>query len=233
MCEDLADAYLKANRDRRMDNITDLDRWLDEVRILDDDMRKEASRGKRLFKLLMAESGMMSVQNAPEKCQHLPHANSTAMSASTIPTSSTASSSTSTMDGTAPSGRRPPRLMLAEKELLMKHLGCFTCREFYTDHIAPDCKTGSPDGATYRTLTEADALAAKAAYEAKKAKAIAGIKLYHASALEDDEEMIGDSSDLAEGVEYVSPALEQTIATPHLWMEGFVDSPALSSPLPV
>ncbi|KAK0432295.1 uncharacterized protein EV420DRAFT_1655812 [Desarmillaria tabescens] len=211
MNDDLAEVYLKANHKEELANLKDIDKWIEEA--------------------LLAENMTQTLGNAmsANKAARTTHAQTTA---SSNPDSSTTTSDTKPLSN--PKGC-PPHLTDVEKELLMKHLGCFVCHQFYTDHIGSSCKTGNPDPTTYKTLTEADALAAKAMYEAQKKTFIAGIRACQgeSSTLSDDENMIGDSSDASAGNEYVDPSLEPFLMTPHLWMEGEISSPALSSAVPV
>ncbi|KAK0460237.1 uncharacterized protein EV420DRAFT_1478754 [Desarmillaria tabescens] len=153
MSEDLAEEYLKANRQGWLDSITDLDKWVDE----------NTGTSSMMTNTTM-EVATSSTNQAP----------------------STASSSATKGQGCT----QPPKLMEGEKDLLAKHLGCFLCCTFYTDHIASDCKAGAPDVQTYRTLTEADAIEVRKAYEERKSSLMAGIELhYPPSALEDDDHM--------------------------------------------
>ncbi|KAI0077569.1 hypothetical protein K474DRAFT_1674726 [Panus rudis PR-1116 ss-1] len=57
---------------------------------------------------------------------------------------------------------RCPPLTVEEKKLLSDHKGCYHCRRFYAGHVSQNCPVGFPDPKTYRTLTAADADAAKA-----------------------------------------------------------------------
>ncbi|KAH9829347.1 uncharacterized protein C8Q71DRAFT_718361, partial [Rhodofomes roseus] len=59
------------------------------------------------------------------------------------------------------SANRVAPLTVAERALLRAHDGCYKCREFYAGHRRDACPNPWPDPATYRTLTENDALAAK------------------------------------------------------------------------
>ncbi|KAK0444929.1 uncharacterized protein EV420DRAFT_1648643 [Desarmillaria tabescens] len=217
MNDDLAKAYLKANHKGELANLKDIDKWIEKVHLLDKDIHKEASCGKHLFKVLLAENTTQTSGNATSvnKVARMTHAQTMA---SSNPDLSTATSDTKLSSN--PKGC-PPCLTDAEKELLIKHLGCFVCRQFYTDHIGSSCKTGNPDPTTYKTLTEANALAVKAMYEAQKKTFIAGMHAHQgeSSALSDDENMIGDSSDASAGNEYIDPSK--------------ISSPALSSAVPV
>jgi len=59
------------------------------------------------------------------------------------------------------SSSRLGALTEAERVLLMKHKGCFKCRKFYVSHQSKECTDGAPDASSYKTLTEADAIAVK------------------------------------------------------------------------
>ncbi|PBK87130.1 hypothetical protein ARMGADRAFT_1085896 [Armillaria gallica] len=113
---------------------------------------------------------------------------------------------------------RPPYMTNKEKDLLIKHLSCFVCREFYTDHISTNCKTSNPNPATYHMFTEADTLTAKAAYEQHSKNYVAGVHfaIPDSAILTDDEAMVGNSSDESSNHEYISPSIEQALFTPHL-----------------
>ncbi|KAF9071428.1 hypothetical protein BDP27DRAFT_1419004 [Rhodocollybia butyracea] len=50
-----------------------------------------------------------------------------------------------------------PTLTSGEKELLDIHNGCRRCRTFYIRHCTANCNGNFPDGATFQTLTQADA----------------------------------------------------------------------------
>ncbi|KAK0186578.1 hypothetical protein F5146DRAFT_1142954 [Armillaria mellea] len=175
--------------------------WLNKVRVLDDDIRKEASQEKRLFKLLIEENRPNNHLTS-EKKQQLPHVEtSTAVNVDQF---------------VGYEGHR-----------------CSTCHQFYTNHIAPDCKAGLLEHVTYYTLTESDALTAKTAYKTKRANTIASIQLCNSSILDNNEEIIRNSSDSGNEPEYVSSAFKTSLMTPHLWMEGFMNSSVISSPLPI
>ncbi|KAK7006833.1 transposon Ty3-G Gag-Pol poly protein [Favolaschia claudopus] len=56
-----------------------------------------------------------------------------------------------------------PPLTDGEKALLDLHDGCRRCRQFYIGHRTLNCDGTFPDAATYKTLTQADAVAQAAA----------------------------------------------------------------------
>ncbi|KAG2737936.1 hypothetical protein P692DRAFT_20760337, partial [Suillus brevipes Sb2] len=73
-------------------------------------------------------------------------------------TSSSNKPSNKTYNSSSP---RLGSLTEAERTLLAKHKGCFKCRKFYVSHQSKDCSEGAPEASSYKTLTEADAIAAK------------------------------------------------------------------------
>ncbi|KAG1894463.1 uncharacterized protein F5891DRAFT_1195168 [Suillus fuscotomentosus] len=52
-------------------------------------------------------------------------------------------------------------LTVAERTLLADNKGCFKCRKFYVSHRLRECPDGAPEASSYKTITEADAMAAK------------------------------------------------------------------------
>jgi hypothetical protein len=105
----------------------------------------------RADELLKAAVQQMMSTSLISKRSHNPR--STATSSTAVSTAPTATMSRS-------SDRCPP-LTSVECALLTEHGGCFRCRQFYCNHIAPACTNGFPDKASYKPLTEADTLAAK------------------------------------------------------------------------
>ncbi|TFK79042.1 hypothetical protein K466DRAFT_446136, partial [Polyporus arcularius HHB13444] len=89
-------------------------------------------------------------------------------------------SATSSANGAATKGTKPrvhpPKLKPEERKLLEDHQGCFSCRQFYVDHLARDCPSQPPDPATYKPLTTPMAVAAKSQKELRgKGKAVAAV----------------------------------------------------------
>ncbi|KAK0184508.1 hypothetical protein F5146DRAFT_1006501 [Armillaria mellea] len=194
MSEDLGKVYLHANYAKEMENITDFDKWVEEVHVLNENLRNEVLHGKKLFQALLAQSSSSSATSSTSKSSCPPCGITD--TTTTVEKTAEASTGSGLLKG---SKTRPPHLTKSERELLMKHLGCFVCCQFYTDHIGIDCKEGSLDPATYCTLTEADGITAKKAYKDRKKTIIAGLTLHTTSlsALSDNEDMIGESSDSA------------------------------------
>lgn len=194
MSEDLGKVYLHANHAKEMENITDFDKWVEEVHMLNENLCNEVLHGKKLFQALLAQSSSSSATSSTSKSSCPPCGITD--TTTTVKKTAEASTGSGLLKG---SKTRPPHLTKSERELLMKHLGCFVCCQFYTDHIGIDCKEGSLDPATYCTLTEADGITAKKAYKDRKKTIIAGLTLHTTllSALSDNEDMIGDSSDSA------------------------------------
>ncbi|KAK0435238.1 uncharacterized protein EV420DRAFT_1488133 [Desarmillaria tabescens] len=85
--DDLAEVYLKANHKGELANLKDIDKWIEEVRLLDEDIRKEASHGKHLFKALLAENMTQTLGNATSanKAARMTHAQTMASSNLTHP----------------------------------------------------------------------------------------------------------------------------------------------------
>ncbi|KAK6984159.1 hypothetical protein R3P38DRAFT_2413233, partial [Favolaschia claudopus] len=104
-----------------------------------------------------------------------------------------------------------PPLTDGEKALLDLHDGCRRCRQFYIGHRTLNCDGTFPDAATYKTLTQADAVA-QAAARGKTLK----VKHY--------EESDSDSDG------YVLPPL----TVPHLYVNLTLSGPSISDfPIPV
>jgi hypothetical protein len=130
------------------------------------------------------------------------------------------SSSQNVFTTSAPTGL--PRLTAEERQILMKHQGCFKCRVPYSNHVQANCTTGAPDAATYKNLTEA----AAAALRPKPAKPIAVIETAgHVEAIAAvlPSSVLGDSTDSDEYAPF---------STPHFTWDCLIDSPSLSEPLP-
>lgn len=76
MCKDLAGSYLHANCKNDFIDIVNLNKWIDKVCILDNNLCREASYGKKLFRTLMAEnsSTFTPIAFSTTKPSHFPHA---------------------------------------------------------------------------------------------------------------------------------------------------------------
>jgi hypothetical protein len=109
-----------------------LKNWIEEIKHLDDKRLEDIASHKKIAEELYKSSKRTTYPNKP--------------------------SSTKTYN---PSSSRLGFLTEAERALLMKHRGCFKCRKFYVSHQSKDCTDGAPEASSYKTLTEADAIAAK------------------------------------------------------------------------
>ena len=129
--------------------------WVAAVRALDEARTTENKRHLDLIE------GALQCQatDANALCGPSRHGNANAMS----------SSSTT---NTNPNRLAP--LTEGERSLLNEHDGCTKCRRFYIGHRSHDCTLGFPAPKGYKTLTIADALAAKKskATSAKPAKPV-------------------------------------------------------------
>ncbi len=90
-----------------------------------------------------------------------------ALSRNTSSNATASSSHPSSRNRTTREREYPPTLTQAERNLLVKHRGCFKCRKFYVGHRQPECNEPAPKAAGYVELTEADALQAKKDHDAK------------------------------------------------------------------
>jgi hypothetical protein len=113
------------------DDLT-LKKWIEEVKHLNDKRLKDLASHRKITEELYKSS----------KC-------------------STSSYKPSSSKMNNPSSSHLESLTETERTLLMKHRGCFKCRKFYVTHQSKECTDGAPDTSSYKTLTEADAIAAK------------------------------------------------------------------------
>ena len=123
--------------------------WVDAVRRLDETRISENKRHRELIEETFNKHQAKRVATDTNNTLRNP---SRRYNANT----STASSSNSTSTFVA-----LPFLLDAERTLLNEHDGCTKCRKFYMGHRSRDCPNGFPSGKGYKSLTLADALAAK------------------------------------------------------------------------
>ncbi|KAJ7703757.1 hypothetical protein B0H16DRAFT_1482865 [Mycena metata] len=123
--------------------------------------------------------------------------------------------------------QKPPTLTDSEKVLLDLHDGCRRCRQFYIGHRTPNCDGNFPDAATYRTLTQADAVAQAAARGKTlrvKREPTAAVRTSKNILDADYEESDSDHDG------YVLPPL----TVPHLYANVTLSGPSISEfPVPV
>ena len=110
-------------------------------------------RADRLLKAAIHQmmTTSLTASNSTSNCSQVPHTSTNFAGTSTVPANRP----------TSCSADHCPPLTMGERALLTEHGGCFHCQCFYCDHIAPACTNGFPDKLSYKTLMEADALAAK------------------------------------------------------------------------
>ncbi|KAG2129139.1 hypothetical protein DEU56DRAFT_741575, partial [Suillus clintonianus] len=111
--------------------------WIEEVKHLDDERLEDLASHKKIAEELHRSSR----RNVTSTISNKP--------SSTYP---------KTYNSSSP---RLGSLTEAERTLLVNHKGCFKCRRFYVSHQSKDCTSGAPEASSYKTLTKADAIAAK------------------------------------------------------------------------
>ncbi|KZT24899.1 hypothetical protein NEOLEDRAFT_1178974 [Neolentinus lepideus HHB14362 ss-1] len=129
----------------KVKKVEDFNDWLEAVRIRDEEHTRNELKMLRLL----------------QKNKTTSFAHSTPASTSTKPSSSYNTSHTTTSASSSSSSSKPklPKLSDAKKDLLNRYQGCYRCRCFNVTHRSSECPNGFPKVETYRTLTEADALA--------------------------------------------------------------------------
>ncbi|KAJ7731684.1 hypothetical protein DFH07DRAFT_968678 [Mycena maculata] len=136
-------ATLQADLDTEPVLSTELNAWISEVKGRDDRLKFETGRMQELIDAQPARSSPKGKLSLAERLSS--------------PKPSLASRLT------APPAKdtnlKCPPLTDAEKVLLDLHDGCRRCRKFYIGHRTLNCDGDFPDAATYRTLTQADAVA--------------------------------------------------------------------------
>ncbi|KIK32494.1 hypothetical protein CY34DRAFT_101398, partial [Suillus luteus UH-Slu-Lm8-n1] len=135
LCDELHTTVLRA----KLAKTLTLKEWIEEVRQLDDKRLEDLATHKKF------------AEDCHNKSKHTTPSNYTS---SSKPSTSRPPTNTST--------HRLEALTAAERTLLADNGGCFKCRKFYVPHRSKDCTDGAPDASTYKPLTEADAIAAKA-----------------------------------------------------------------------
>ncbi|KAG1898327.1 uncharacterized protein F5891DRAFT_955705 [Suillus fuscotomentosus] len=135
-------------RARLADNLT-LKEWIEEVKHLDDKRLKDLASHKKIAEELYRSSKRTTSSNHTKN-----------------PSSPKTYNSSSHLGG----------LTETERTLLMDHKGCFKCRKFYVSHHSKECTDSAPEASSYKTLMEADALAAKSKTK-KQTRSVAAVAL--------------------------------------------------------
>lgn len=198
--------------------ITDYEKYKRALKVVDD----ARIRADELLKAAVKQMMTTAIATNTSLAKRANNARSTA-------TTSTVSA-TSTDNSTSRSSDRCPPLSAVERALLAEHSGCFRCRRFYAGHIGPACTNGFPDKASYRTLTEADALAAKKHNAVKKEKTTPTAALFPAApaaavAVVMSSAVLGNGSDS----EYV----DTPFFVPHFFFECLLGGPTASAEITV
>jgi hypothetical protein len=187
---------------------TDLRKWIEIVRLLDERRLREATRQKEAV-----EAALRVERNRSNTKVPTPRYN--AKSGSSATTSSTHRAFT-----------RLPALTEDERRLLRENDGCFKCRQPFAGHTSNICTTGFPDGASYKTLTSAIIAAKKTKQGNRMVASVGASEETTAIAVVMPSAVLGDGTD--SGEECVAP-----IQTSHLRWDCLVDGPAVPSPVPV
>lgn len=139
-----------------------------------------------------------------------------------------ASSSASTTDRPA-----MPKLEASEKKLLAEHEGCYRCRELYADHQAAAC-TGRANAVGYKTITLADAVAAKSRRdEANPKKPAAPVPRLNVGFIEAQRYHDVDSDDEIDFEDDGYEVRYHPFTMPHILVDLDVAGPSTSPLLPL
>jgi hypothetical protein len=188
---------------------TDLRKWIEIVRLLDERRLREATRQKEAVEAaLRVERIRSGADKKPTSSRYSTRAGSSAA------TSTTSRSFT-----------RLPPLTDDERQLLRDNDGCFKCREPFAGHTSNTCAKGFPDGASYKTLTLATIMAKK---QKRNGGVVASVEVNDENtvAVVMPSAVLGDGTD--SGEECVAP-----LQTPHLRWDCLLDGPAIPSPISV
>lgn len=176
ICDGLTTHIFRA----RLATTLSLKEWIKEVKHLDDKCLEDIACHRKIAEDLFKSSRCS--QSQPTRTPYTPRNATTSLSSSS----------------------RLGPLTPTERTLLMEHNGCFKCRKFYVGHRSRECTEGAPEASSYKTLTEADATAAKPKGNKKTVAAVAPIGAVMPSSV--IEEMSESDNDT-----YVAP-----FETPHL-----------------
>ncbi|KAJ7649492.1 hypothetical protein DFH06DRAFT_912706, partial [Mycena polygramma] len=191
---------------------TDLNSWIAEVKGRDDRLKFETSRIQGVI-----DTNRDSVHKTKTKASLADRLSN--------PKPSLASRLSSPHPSTTV--QKCPPLTDGEKVLLDLHDGCRRCRQFYIGHRTPNCDGNFPEAATYRTLTQADAVAQAAA----RGKAVR-VKREPAAAVHTSKNILDtdyEESDSDRDGYVLSP-----LTVPHLYANVTLSGPSVSEfPIPV
>ncbi|KAG1793834.1 uncharacterized protein HD556DRAFT_1191829, partial [Suillus plorans] len=183
---------------------TDLRKWIEKVRLLDEKRLRHLAKHKEA-----AEAAWRAKRGETTTDRRL---------ASSSRFNSKAGQTTSSSTSSKPFTRLPP-LTDDECQLLRDNEGCFKCREPFVHHSSSNCSKGFPDGATYKSLTAASVAAKKGR---KGTTTVAAVEIQDTVAVVMPSAALGDGTD--SGEECMAP-----FTIPHFTWECLVDGPAASS----
>lgn len=166
-------------RDERITE-TDLHKWIDKVKVLDNKRLRSVALHKEA-----AETAWRAGQGKSAADKKL-----TSSSRFNSKAGQMSSTGTSTKPYT-----RLPSLTEEERQLLRDNEGCFKCREPFVQHTTLNCSKGFPDGATYKPLTAASVAAKK---PKKGTTTIAAVEIQDTVAVIMPSAALGDGTDSGE-----------------------------------
>ncbi|KAG1786930.1 uncharacterized protein HD556DRAFT_1247607, partial [Suillus plorans] len=185
---------------------TDLRKWIEKVRLLDE----------RRLRYLVRQRDAVDAALRAERARSGGEKKFTAGTRYNARAGQTATSTTSS----SKTFTRLPTLTDNERQLLRDNDGCFKCREPFAGHSSSNCSKGFPDGSSYKTLTAA-MIASKKSKKGSGMVAAVDVDEDHTVAVVMPSAVLGDGTD---SEECVAP-----LQTPHLRWDCLVTGPAVSS----
>lgn len=173
--------------------IADFQEWLETVRRIDE-------RRRARIEELTRELAKMNIRSAP--ATRTPFQRGTGSLPSASPTTS------------RPQLSAMPKLQDGERKLLSDNGGCFKCRRFWANHVAARCTAPPLDGATYKTLTQADVPARPASFSARGNSSRTAVAAVFANANETTPSSSSDSPQ--SGIEEVMDTNVVAAVLPHV-----------------
>jgi hypothetical protein len=137
----------------KTNEIEDLQKWMLEVKRIDDGHRAEIMVARTTRHELRKANGL----SEPSRC-----ANTNNSRTSGGGTGNQRGSGSSVNPASGSTRPRLPKLTEGERTILHDNQGCLKCRKLLVDHHMANCPNGFPDPITYHTLTQKDVDAARA-----------------------------------------------------------------------
>lgn len=182
----------------------DLKKWMEKVKRLDDKRLRTAARQKEAI-----DAAFLSRNKQPFGARtNNPKAGQSS-------------------DATSKTYTRLPALTENERQLLNKHEGCFKCRRFYVTCRSKDCKNGFPDGATYKTLTEA--MATNSKNKSSKMSTVASVEAVAAVVM--PSAVLGNGTDSGEEYVEIQSSFPVDAVSPASPTSSESENPSSSAPL--